>query len=286
MGALGFVALAGVAPAVAQTPPTITLSTTTATPGDHVTVTVSGYPDGPVVIAVCGSTAVDDFSSCDQPNAVSTISAGGTAPPVEIMVGTPPTPCPCVVRASDAAAAIIGSSPIELLGVALDTNVDATGPLTVTAELQEAPGNAALDTLRSGLGGPTNRILVLTLRNNTDVPMDHLSAGGTFGRDRNGDVLHIPAIAPLAPHEERRYEVPVEIGVVAWGRYLTSGVVNGVGDPIAFQAETSTVPWVLVIAVPFLVIDVMICVGVWMRRRRRTRERRLAMLRARTPLMR
>jgi hypothetical protein len=261
--------------------PTIRASATAAGPGTIVLVTLSGWLS-PVVVAVCGNDALRGAVDCDQTGSVG-VAASQRAPETrQLTVTAPPAPCPCVLRASGPGEQLVRTIPFEVVGVSrapLTRPPGSEGPaLRVTARLASRSLSFG-DRARSALGGPTRRVLELTVTNTGSTPLTDVSITAAVGRDsQSGDPLQPPNLDPLPPGQTRRLDLPVRLSTPSFGRYVVFGTAYGGGVPVSFAASTRTMPWALVVIALLLVADVVAVATLRLRRRSRDRGTYMAPL--------
>ncbi len=260
-------------PVAAATEPTISASVASAAPGAKIIVTLSGWT-APTNVSVCGNDGLRGAPDCDLRGTVGFAASGAHDQSSAMIIGLPPAPCPCVLRASLPGEQIVRTIPFEVVGAPVgplvrpDTAASAD-TLKVAARIIEGD-QTAFDALRSGLGGATSRVLVLTLTNTGTDPLGGITLTAAVGRNaQGGEPLPIPNIEPLAPGETRPYSIPVEISAPAFGSYVVSGTVYGPGEPVSFHVTTKTTPWLLAILIVVLLVDVVAIAVLRIRRRRR-----------------
>jgi hypothetical protein len=267
---------AAAGPARAQAPdPTVTVSPASGAPGDRVHVDLTGWPDGPVNVSVCGNSARRGSQDCDQLTTEGVAVRQGQAP-LLVQLSEPPIGCPCVVRATTPDNSLVRMAPVEIDGV---PNVDPVAPagippagkaMAVTASVSTRDVNS-LAWWRSVFGGAAERELTLTLQNVSKATLSGIRVVGGVGKHRNSaGPLPVVKVASLAPGASTRLRIPVELGAPAWGSYKVFGSVYGTSVPIDFSVQTRNDPWGLeVAAVLVLLLLAQVC-------RRRERERALA----------
>ena len=273
VAAAGF--LIGVPPANAQDQqPAIAISPAQVSPGATINVELTGWPAGSAIVSVCSNGAARGDIDCDLLGQRATaIAADGTAK-TRITVD-PPGACPCVVRATTPHMDIQktlaisvperGSAPITNAATAAPGSTD----LVIAARIVDAPGS-----LLAGFGAQTTQTLELTVRNNSDVVYDHLSATAGVGHDAASvSAIAVPDLEPLHPGEERTYDVPFTLAVPTIGQYVVVGSVDANGQVKPFRATTDHQPWALYLLV---LVAVGVVVVRMTRRRRRARARSTA----------
>jgi hypothetical protein len=253
----------------ADAEPSVTASKTTVSPGETIVATLDGWPAGLVTVSVCGNAARRGSPDCDLNSSAAVAVVTGASSAMNLTIGVPAVPCPCVLRASTRLNDVVRTTPIEIAGVPVVGVADPEEPLTIHVRFRPTTGESMLDRARAVLGGPTKRVLVVTLRNNTASAMASLSLAAVVGRSPDdGEAVTAPVIQPLAPGEEHTYELPVTLPAPTWGTYKAYGTVYGLAAPAGFTATTSTYPWALFVAAAFVIIDVI----AWRVLRRRKRR--------------
>ena len=253
----GIAVLLAVAPASAQSESAPSLSSTSRSVefGDQIAIRGEGWsPNSIINISVCGNDATNGTSDCDIVNGrVVGVSNRGTFG-VSVVVGQPPAPCPCVVRAESQTSAELVTFDIEVTG-APELSPDQQFQVPVP-DRQLAISNARIagnGPWYSYLGGPAKRDVVFTVDNIGEVTVRNASISLSIGKGPNpSGFVKAPDLGELKPGESRTYSVPVELPVFALGTYGVQGEIPGFADPVRFRAETSQLPWALV-ALPLLV---------------------------------
>lgn len=243
------------------------------TPTGAVTVVVlDHWPSGPVTVQACGNGGVRASQDCDLVGA-KTVGVPPEGDARVYLALTPPVGCPCVVRASTAGQELVRTLPVTLPGVPV-LPAEQQGPdpfrrprgrdLEVSARLD--PGPASWPGL---VRGSLERELVLAVANTGSDPMTGLSLDVAVGREAGtGAVVAVPELADLAPGERRTLRVPVTVDGPAAGRFVVSGRVRGLEDPVRFEAETEHRP-VALLGLVAVVLALLLGLAVAGRRRRR-----------------
>ncbi len=248
-----------VAPAaVAQTDkaPSLTSTSRSVEFGDQIAIRGEGWsPNSIINISVCGNDARNGTSDCDIVNGrVVGVSNRGTFG-VSVVVGQPPAPCPCVVRAESQTSSELVTFNIDITG-APELSPDQQFQVPVP-DRQLAISNARIagsGPWYSYLGGPANREVVFTVDNIGEVTVKNAAISLSMGKGPNPKgFVKAPDLGELKPGESRTYSVPIKLPVLALGTYGVQGEIPGFADPVRFRAETSQIPWALV-ALPLLVL--------------------------------
>ena len=218
---------------------------------------------------MCGDLAIGGSNTCDQ-------SAGqlGAADQdgkviLDVVVGDPPRPCPCVVRvASYGGPALSIDIPFVVTGHPVDTppqpEVPAARVVVSDIELQGGGGWKAL------FGAAPERRVVLTLQNTGTAPAvdPQVSLGVGKGESTEPSSTTTTDLT-IEPLQSAEVSVQVGLPIAAFGDFQ---VVAQVGDDQATASSTtwSAYPWGL-IALNVLGLALLLW-GIW----RRTTARRRA----------
>jgi hypothetical protein len=216
------------------------LSAAAAAPGETVRVTGQSWPAGQLVqLTTCGELARAGSASCDMPAALATTARedGGFA--VDLVLGKPPRPCPCVVHVAMVGGGGTGvvDLPIELRGHPVG-QVPALGATQARVEVVEA-GLSGRRGLSAWFGGAQRLSLTYTVRNAGAEPIRGVPLILRVGGDQSTvDAGELPA------GQLRSYELPVDIPFAAFGRYRVEASIGGVGvATVGHEAY----PWGLVL---------------------------------------
>jgi hypothetical protein len=235
--------------------PTLESNLPSAAFGERVIVSGANWPPNSIVqVQVCGNLGLNGTSDCDSITAVqSGVNTAGAFSAVMI-IGNPPVPCPCVFRTFSQATGIAKTLEFTLLGAAVDPDgateiVLPERRLDITDARIEGSGPwTAL------FGAPPDRTLVFTVVNNGFVAVNDPSIvlGVGKGSDPEGFVAP-PQIDRLEPGESVTLTVDIDLPAFAYGTYAVVGSIPGFETPVAFRAETSHIPWLLLI-IPLLIL--------------------------------
>jgi hypothetical protein len=145
------------------------------------------------------------------------------------------------------------SAPRDQLAV-LDAHIEGSGPWT------------------SWFGGAPDRTLVLVVENRSSDPVVVPELVLTSGRGADpADPLPAPDLGRLEAGQSTIVRVDLDLPSFAIGTYAVEGSFDGVEPPLRFRAETSHIPWVLVV-LPTLVLAQLALI--WIRNRVRNRIHR------------
>lgn len=254
--------------------------TASVTPGEagraeRVRVQSSGWPARTQVQAVvCGDLAIGGSAACDQTTGVLGLSDVDGKVDLDLVVGNPPRPCPCVVRiASYTGPALAVDTPFVITGHPVGTPPTPTIPmanLTISDVSLEGDGGLGR-TIGALFGFAPARTLVVKVRNegtaaavNPPVKLgveksERLKPSVVDGRDLT-----------IEPLQTATVKTSVTLPFAAWGTFHVIGAV-GEGEVAApFATTWTTYPWGL-----FLVNLLLLFFLVWAIRHRRAvmRER-------------
>lgn len=253
----------GASPAVAaQEPhasPTIVLDRNAAKVGETVLVTIQGFEAKSVTLTICGNQARRRSADCNLPNSEGQrLSETDPATVAALPVVAPGPTCPCVVVASTSGFDQVAMAPIEILGHPVGPVV---GPLPVdaldidvTAE-RSSPG--IVPGLRAMLGGPTTYEVRVAVTSRVAEPIESVVLTGTVGRSgRDVATLPLPVMGSLQPGETWQDTVRVEVPAPVIGNLTWEVHALGTGLNASSTSSMSAVPWLLVVLVGILLVDV------------------------------
>jgi hypothetical protein len=270
----------GSAPAGAVSVPRISVQPSSIAPGT--TVSVGGYDLDPLTnyqLQVCGNGGLGTSASCDQATTTTVATSEIGHFLVEMIVETPPAPCPCVVEAlpvpgSGGVSQQLVSTPVDILGAPVATPVATPSTVAPSGLVVERATLEGSGSWAEWFGGPPHRTLVVRLRDAGQnlIPSTPFVMRSGKGPDPT-QVMAAPAVPPLFPGQVISYRVPVSFPVLAFGHYEVGGVLGGPGQTIVFTATTRCVPWGVVVVAVVLVLVIMARVVLWIVRRRLRRRR-------------
>ncbi|MET7399640.1 hypothetical protein ABZS66_39780 [Dactylosporangium sp. NPDC005572] len=224
-----------------------TVSVPEARAGDTVTVRGSGWPAGQLLqLVTCGELALTGSGACDMRLALATPVRDDGTFSVQLRVGDPPRPCPCVIHV-----AMVGTGVAGHVDVPLAVPGHATGPVpqagatvsrleVVSVRLDGRPR------WTEWFGAEADRTLVYQVRNPgaqtlRDLPFNvRVGRGGPGG---GGDPAPAPPSGELRPGETRELRAPVTVPFAAFGRYQVHADIAGLG---AASVPYDAYPWGLV----------------------------------------
>jgi hypothetical protein len=257
-------------PAKAASDPGITASAVSGAAGDVILVTLVGFPDT-TTVTVCGNQALRGAVDCNLPGSIAVGASAVKPQSREMIITTPPTLCPCVLRAATTAENLVRTVPFTVLGVGtgpLVGQAPSTGSgLSVVAKVVGS-STSLIDAVRSALGGETARTLVLTVTNVSASSIGDISVTAAVGRSsQSGEPLQPPVLEALGPGETKVLNLNATLSAPALGSYVVFGTVYAHGAAVSFSARTSNTPVLLYALIVLLVVDVL-AIGIIRLRRR------------------
>ena len=148
-----------------------------ARPGDRVKVYSTGWPAGAQVQAVlCGDDAIRGSSACHLPGAATGRADRTGVIVLDLVVGRPPRPCPCVVRVSSFST----DAPAQNLPINVIGHPTGTPPLPSSPVADLRLDNVAIRLSGStlggllGLGGPAQVVVTVKNAGNADARVPEL----------------------------------------------------------------------------------------------------------------
>ena len=244
-----------------QVGPTITLDRQAVPAGERVVVTLAGWSAPAVTLSVCGNLAVRGSIDCNMVGSQG-VGMARNGPPTrsELVVTTPAVPCPCVVRAASSGQDEVATAPIDLVGAPTGPLVQAAAadatPLTVSMTVRRSP-NGGLARVRAALGGPTDYVVTISVRNRTAVPLDGLRLTVGAGRWTTEDLVSLDLAGPVSLDPEQTWQraVRARVPAPAVGPLVWRVSALGAGPPAHAERVVRTVPWALVLLTGLLAGD-------------------------------
>ena len=238
------------APALADEPAsglTATVTPGTAGYGDRVKVEGSGWPAMTQVQAVvCGDLAIGGSAACDQTTAVLGVANVDGEVDIDMVVGNPPRPCPCVVRlASYTGPALAVDMPLVISGHPVGTPPTPALPLpnlhVKEVRLEGSGGIGAF------FGASPARTLVVTIENRGTAPAVNPPIKVGVGKsEETKPNVGIGRDLTIEPLQSGRIEMKVELPFAAVGTWHVVGSV-GEGDlGTTFETTWGAYPWGLI----------------------------------------
>ncbi|WTW99513.1 hypothetical protein OG216_41965 [Streptomycetaceae bacterium NBC_01309] len=284
--------LPGATVSVAPAPPTpvpetavgrMVLDRDTAPVGTRLTVWLTDWRPGTVMVRLCGNAAARGSADCANATAVTGYVRSPAPAAVVLAVAAPPVACPCVVQASDPATTGRVTRSFTPTGLPDLPQAPAVAPAAPAAVeiadarlIDERPWHEGWS---AWFGGSAHRTLVLTLRNPGPAPAAAPPLSVVVGRDDPPTTLvATPDVGTLAPGEQRTFHIDVTLGAPAYGTYHVRGQLAGPATDqnapgASFALRGTTTPWGLA-AVAVLLLAWLLSPLVRRRRRTTPRKRR------------
>jgi hypothetical protein len=238
----------GVAPA-APAPPTVTLSTTSLVPGQTIMIGGTGWPRGTAFQAVlCGSDATAGSVDCSDQSAATFVPFTDGTLHGQLLVVTPPAPCPCVVQVAATNTPYTTTIPVTVAGatvapVAPEPVADVGAGLTAKTSI------ASSSSLGAFFGGSAGRVLTVTLHNAGTHPVTTLVTAQWGSSDHPDDVITSPPTVTVDPGKTRTVTMPFTLAPLSHGTYHVVGQASGTAPQLTFATTTSTFPWGILLVI-------------------------------------
>lgn len=225
----GVMALPGVAGA-REDGLSVTLSAQSVISGETIKAVGSNWPAGQLIqLVTCGDLGLTGSGSCDMRAALATMVRPDGTFAVDVRVGDPPRPCPCVLHVAMVGLGGDGhvDAPLDIAGHARGEPPAVAGT-TARLEVVEARLTGG-DSLAAWMGGEQHRTLVYTVRNPGPGTVRGLPLTVLVGKGGGGDPAAVPDSGELTAGQTRTYEVEVLIPFAAFGRYAVQADLGGLG---------------------------------------------------------
>lgn len=235
----------GALPSSAQaTDPTVSIDRTGTAAGEQLLVTGGGWPNGAsLVVELCGHGGLSGSVDCDVAHqATAGVGPNGTFS-VELTVALPPSPCPCVIKATDQSSQIAATAPIAVAGLPTvpitSTDGQAVGGIEVSSMKITGGGRWAE---LFGFGG--RRLLEVTLVNTGSVTVQSPDVSVAWGTGPHPDgFVPPPETTPMEPGDTQTLVVPLRRSALTIGEQTAIVELQGAGGPTEATATTTAYPW-------------------------------------------
>lgn len=222
-----------------------TVAPASAVPGTLVRVQSTGWPALTQVQAVvCGDLAIGGSNTCDQTTGqLGAADATGTVT-LDLVVGDPPSPCPCVVRVASYSGPVL-SVDLPFVVEGHETGTPPT-PVAPVADLQVSgvrlEGSGGVAAL---FGAAPSRRLVVSLTNQGDAPAVDPQVRVGVGKSPKTEPTSLTVTdLTIDPLQTAEVSVDVRLPFAAFGTYR---IAVAVGEDGAIARTTwSAYPWGLV----------------------------------------
>lgn len=228
--------------------PTVVVDRTGTAAGEQMLVTGNGWPAGhTLIVELCGHGGLRGSVDCDvTQQRTAGVGTTGTFS-VVLTSSLPPTPCPCVVKATDQTTQVAATSSIAVAGLpTVPITADDQGPVRrIEVSAIEITGAHRWTEL---FGAHGRRTLVLTLVNTGSVAVDAPDVSVTWGRGRVPDgFVSPPQTVRMEPGATQTLRVALERPAFAFGSYTAVVEVQGLDAPVIARATSTAYPWGLAV---------------------------------------
>ena len=108
----------------------------------------------------------------------------------------------------------------------------------------------------SWLGGTAERSLIVTIVNDGPQPARDLELTVWVGKGDPDRLVTTVRIGELAPDQRATLEIPFTLDRFSFGTHAVTGQITGSGEPTMFRAETSHVPWLLLLLPALILVQI------------------------------
>lgn len=241
--------------------------------GQRVRMTITGFEAPVVIMAVCGNEARRGSVDCDNRGSQAReTNLDGTPTIGSVVVAAPPAPCPCIIRVTSDTNDEVAVAPITIADHPVAEVVEPSEfvqPLVTEIDAVFIPGGIG-DRLRSSLGGPLRYEVTVTVRNTATYTVEDVRATARYIRVRYTDERSIPIDDPGPLEAGAIWEdvIEVEVPPLTIGDVLWRLEASGSGAPVIAEDATTYQPVGLYVVTVVLVIDALILLWRFARRRR------------------
>ncbi len=259
------------------TGPSVLVDQPQAKPGERVRVSVEGFTAAYVTVSICGNEARRGSSDCDLVGSKGfELLADGELTWTELVVTEPPAPCPCVIRVSTPTSDIVSVVPFSVAGHPVE-ELSGPRPDDPLVEILVDPkpvAEGAFGWLRASLGGAADYDVTISVRNLTQDILRRVALDGSVGRDEfdisTTFALKNPGV--LGGGQTSSQTVRVRLPAPTIGTFVWRVSAGGAGPTVTTLVERRETPWMLIVLVGLLVVDVALIVTRWLTARRARRN--------------
>ena len=257
-----------IAASPSTTGPSVLVDQGTASPGDRVRVSVEGFDAPYVTVSICGNQARHGSTDCDMVGSKGfELRPAGALTWTELVVTEPPAPCPCVIRVSTPLNDIVSAIPFVVEGHPIEELSGPTpdDPLVEVIVRPEPAAHGLMSWMRASLGGASEYDVTVSVRNLTTDTLRRVVLDGSVGRDQLDVTTSFDLKAPgvLGPGQTSTQTVQVRLPAPTVGSFVWRVTANGAGPSVTTYVNDRPVPWMLIVLVGFLLIDVVLLVMRW-----------------------
>lgn len=264
LAVLAVLAVAGAADAQSTTTgPTVVLAADELAPADRLDFQLEGFDGAAVIITVCGNDARRGSVDCNMIASEGLrLNRQGGITQSSIPVPVPPTPCPCLVQVVDSDRNQLAVAPLIIIGHPVAPTVGPAGfvqPLVVEIIAEQADVGIS-ERLRSSAAGATFYDVTVTVRNRSTLPVDRVQLSGSGGRDANDDlvVLGLDDPGTIQPGQTWEETTQAELPSPVWGDYVWQATASGTGPSVMATTTSTHRPWLLIVLIVVLIVDLLI----------------------------
>ncbi len=260
------------APPVGQGP-TVLVSRPEAAPGERVRVSAEGFDASYVTVSICGNDARRGSRDCDMVGSKGfELLPDGELTWTEMVVTEPPAPCPCVVRVSTPTSDVVSVVSFKVTGHP-EEEVAAPRPDDPLLEVIVRPvpvSNGLAGWLRSGLGGGSDFDVTVSVHNLTKDVLRRVSMEGSVGRDEFdiSTTFDLKNPGVLSGGQTSSQVVRVRVPAPSLGTFVWRVSASGAGPIVTTLVNRRDTPWLLVVLLVVLILDIGLIVMRWLTSRR------------------
>jgi hypothetical protein len=259
------------------TGPSVMVDRPQAKPGERVRVSVEGFDAPYVTVSICGNKARLGSSDCDLIGSKGfELLPNGALTWTELVVTEPPAPCPCVIRVSTSTDDIVSTVPFSVTGHPVE-ELSGPRPNDPLVEILVDPkqvSDGMLGWMRASLGGATDYDVTVSVHNLTQDTLQRVALEGSVGRDEF-DVLStfdLKKPGVLAGGQTYIQTVRVRLPAPTLGTFVWRVSASGAGPTVTTLVDHRDIPWMLIVLLGLLIVDIAMVVTRWLTARRARRE--------------
>ena len=257
--------------------PSVLVDQPQAKPGERVRVSVEGFDAPYVTVSICGNEARRGSTDCDLVGSKGfELLDGGELTWTELVVSEPPAPCPCVIRVSTPTSDVVSVVPFSVTGHPVEelSGPRRDDPLVEIVVKPELASVGVFGWMRASLGGASDYDVTVSVHNLTQDTLRRVSLDGSVGRDEF-DVsttfdLKNPGV--LAGGQTSTQVVRVRVPAPAIGTFVWRVSAGGAGPTVTTLVDRRETPWMLIVLVGLLILDIALVMTRWLTARRARRE--------------
>jgi hypothetical protein len=267
------------------TGPSVLVDQPQAKPGERVRVSVEGFQAPYVTVSICGNKARRGSSDCDLVGSKGfELLPDGALTWTELVVTEPPAPCPCVIRVSTSTNDIVSVVPFSVTGHPVEelSGPQPDDPLVEILVEPKPVSDGMFGWMRASLGGATDYDVTVSVHNLTQDILRRVALDGSVGRDEFdiSTTFDLKNPGVLAGGQTSIQTVRVRLPAPALGTFVWRVSAGGAGPTVTTLVERRDIPWMLIVLVGLLVVDLALVVTRWLTARRVRRDAQAAAMAA------